>query len=57
MHFDSRLLDTIVDEEVGDLGTLITLQLNDLAHLFVFDEGAVASKLLESMSTTGREEK
>lgn len=46
VHLYGRLLDTIVDEEVGDLGTLITLQLNDLAHLFVFDEGAVASKLL-----------
>jgi len=36
----------LVGEEFPDLGTLITLELNHLAHLAVANDGAIASKLL-----------
>lgn len=46
VHLDSTLFHSVVDQEGGDLNALITLQLDDLAHLLVFDERAVASEFL-----------
>jgi hypothetical protein len=46
MQFDSALGDPFLCEEVGYLESLITLELNDLAHLFIVDEGAVAGEFL-----------
>lgn len=46
MHLNSALVDPVLDEERRDLDTLVTLQLDDLAHLLVVDERAIASKFL-----------
>jgi len=46
MNLDGVLADTLADEEGGDLRTLVTLELDDLAHLLVVDERAVARELL-----------
>jgi len=46
VHLDSRPLDSVLNQERGNLGALIALQLNDLAHLLVFNESAVASEFL-----------
>ena len=46
MHLDGGLLQTIVDEEGGDLGTLISLELDDLAHFLIVDKSTVASEFL-----------
>lgn len=46
VHFDSGLVDFVLDEERRDLGPLVALQLDDLAHLLVVDEGAVAGEFL-----------
>lgn len=35
----------LISEELLDLGTLITLELDHLAHLGVTDDGAIASEL------------
>lgn len=49
MHLDGRFLQAILDEEVGDLGTLVSLELDDLTHFLIFDESAVASEFLRRL--------
>ena len=49
MHLDSGFLQAILDEEGGDLGTLISLELDDLAHFLIVDKSAVTSKFLLSL--------
>jgi hypothetical protein len=46
MHFDEGFRNAIFYEESGYLGTLISLQLDDLAFLSVIDNVAIASKFL-----------
>jgi len=50
VQLDGGLRDTLFREEGGYLETLITLKLDDLTHLLVFNEGTIAGKfLLESL--------
>jgi hypothetical protein len=46
MQLNSALGDPFLCQEVGYLESLITLELNDLAHLFIVDEGAVTGEFL-----------
>jgi hypothetical protein len=46
MELDRGLGNTLLREECGYLSPLVTLELDDLTHLLVVDEGAVASELL-----------
>ena len=46
MHLDGRLLYSIFAKEVGNLGALIPLELDDLSHFLVVDESSVASEFL-----------
>lgn len=46
MQLDVSLRDSLFRKEVGDLDSLITLKLDDLTHLLVVNESAVASKFL-----------
>jgi len=46
VQLDSGLGNPLFGEEGRNLEALVTLELDHLTHLFVFDEGAVASKLL-----------
>jgi len=46
MHLDGGLFQAILDEEGGDLGTLVSLELDDLAHFLIVDKSAVASEFL-----------
>jgi hypothetical protein len=46
--------DALLGEEVGHLRALITLELDNLAHLFVVDESAVAGKFLSSPAINSR---
>lgn len=46
VYLDGGLLDPILGQKRRDLDALITLQLDDLAHLLVVDEGAVAGEFL-----------
>lgn len=48
MQLDSGPWDPLFSEEVGDLDPLITLELDNLAHLLVVDEGSVAGKFLQN---------
>lgn len=48
VDLDSSLGDTLFDKEVGDLQTLITLELDNLPSLFVVNESTVACEFLES---------
>jgi len=47
MQLDGVPRDALFDEEVGNLDPLVTLKLNDLTHLRIVNEVAVASKLLQ----------
>lgn len=47
MQLDGVLRDSFFCQEIGDLYPLITLQLDDLAHLLVVDEGTIASEFLD----------
>ena len=49
MHLDGGFLQTILNEEGGDLGTLISLELDDLAHFLIVDKSAVASEFLSKL--------
>jgi len=49
MHLDGGFLQAILDEEGGDLGTLVSLKLDDLAHLLIVDECTVASEFLRRL--------
>jgi hypothetical protein len=46
MHLDGGFFHSVIDEEGRYLGALVSLKLNNLAHLLVIDEGAVACELL-----------
>jgi len=46
MHLDGGFLQAILDEEGGDLGALVSLELDDLAHLLIIDKSTIASKFL-----------
>jgi hypothetical protein len=46
MQLDGVLRDSLFREEADNLKPLITLKLDDLTHLLVVNESAVASKLL-----------
>jgi len=46
MQLDGILRDPLFREEADNLKPLITLKLDDLTHLLVVNESAVASKLL-----------
>ena len=48
MELDRGPGNTLFREECGYLGPLVTLELDDLTHLLVVDEGAIASELLEA---------
>ena len=48
VNLDSRLRDPFLGEEIRYLESLITLELDDLTHLLVVDEGAVAGEFLIS---------
>lgn len=47
----SALGDALLGEELGNLHTLITLELDDLTSLFILDESAVASKFLRKQQS------
>ena len=49
MELDRGLGNTLLREERGYLCPLVTLELDDLAHLLVVNEGAVTSELLGTM--------
>ena len=46
MDLDGGFFQAILDEEGGDLGTLVSLKLDDLAHFLIFDKSTIASKFL-----------
>jgi hypothetical protein len=48
VNLDRRLRDALLDEERGDLLALVALELDDLPHLRVLDERAVARELLRA---------
>jgi len=52
VHLDGGLRDALFHEEGGDLETLVTLQLDDLAHLLVVHQSPVASEFLSTSSTS-----
>ena len=47
MQLDGRPGDPFLGEEVRDLDSLIALELDDLAHFLVVNEGPVAGKFLQ----------
>jgi hypothetical protein len=46
VEFDRRLWNALFSQEVGDLETLIALELDDLAKFFVVNKSTVACKIL-----------
>ena len=46
MDLDSVFFYAIIDEEVGDLGTMVSLELDDLTHFLMIDKSTIASKFL-----------
>jgi hypothetical protein len=46
VHFDDVPRDTLLSEEGGYFDPLITLQLDNLTHLLVVNEGAVTGEFL-----------
>ena len=46
MDLDGRLLQAILDEECRDLRALVSLKLDDLAHLFIINESSIAGEFL-----------
>ncbi len=49
MHLYSGLVHSVIDQERRDLGTLVSLELNDLAHLLVIDDSTVAGEFLDRL--------
>jgi hypothetical protein len=47
MYLDGGFLNSVLDQEGRYLVALVSLQLNDFAHLLVLDKSAVACKLLQ----------
>lgn len=56
MQLHGVLGDTLLDQEVLNLDPLVTLKLDDLASLLIFDKGTVASEFLSdrTKSVSGR---
>ena len=50
VQLDGVLRNTLFDEEGGYLGPLVTLKLDHLTELLVFNEGAVAGEFLFNKS-------
>jgi hypothetical protein len=48
VQLDGVLGDTLFREEIRYLETLITLKLDDLTHLLVFNEGTIAGEFLRN---------
>lgn len=46
VNLDGTLGNALLSEELGNLYTLITLKLDDLASLLIIDEGTVAGEFL-----------
>ena len=46
MHLDGRFFDAVLNEEIGDLATLVSLELDDLTQFLVVNESAIAGKFL-----------
>jgi hypothetical protein len=46
MYLDSRFFDAILDKKIGNFATLVSLELDDLTHLLVVNEGAIAGEFL-----------
>jgi len=46
MQLNGVLGDTLLSQEVQNLDPLVTLELDDLACLLIFDEGTIASEFL-----------
>ena len=53
VHLDRGPRDSLFDKEVGNLGALVSLELDDLTGLFVVDKCAVASEFLHARSAPG----
>ena len=49
VNLDSALGNALLGEELRNLYTLITLELDDLAGLLIIDEGTVAGKFLQEV--------
>lgn len=47
VQLDGVLRNSLFGEEGGDLEPMVTLQLDDLSHLFVLDERPVTGKFLD----------
>lgn len=50
MQLDGLLVYSVLGEEIGDLESLIALQLDDLTHLLILDKSTVARKFLRKKS-------
>jgi hypothetical protein len=48
VYLDSRFFDAILNKEIGDLASLVSLKLDDLTHLLIVNEGAIASEFLSA---------
>jgi len=48
MQLDRALRNALFSQELGNLKTLIALELDDLARLFVVDEGTIAGEFLQT---------
>jgi len=46
MHLDRSSLNSILCQEGGNLGALISLKLDNLSHFLIVDKSAVASEFL-----------
>jgi hypothetical protein len=46
VYLDSRFFDAILDKKIGNLATLVSLELDDLTHFLIVNEGAIASEFL-----------
>ena len=49
MHLDGGFLHPVLDKERGDLGALVSLQLDHFAHLFVVNDSTIASEFLHDV--------
>ncbi len=49
VHLDSGFVHSVLHKERGDLGTLVALQLDYLAHFFVVNDSTIASEFLHNV--------